>query len=132
MSTLPEDTEQSERGKIEAHSRPSSRGLGCGDSPTRPPLEPEGERLALRYYLHLGGGSTAVPGPTTGRGAAYPSLLPGQSAPERENGADRRCGPEQEEARHWWHTSQCLLNPAPSGATEHGEPPLGLPPPSDW
>ncbi|KAJ1194003.1 hypothetical protein NDU88_003298 [Pleurodeles waltl] len=28
---------------------------------TRPPLEPEGEGRALRSYLYLGGGSSAVP-----------------------------------------------------------------------
>ncbi|KAJ1211223.1 hypothetical protein NDU88_006584 [Pleurodeles waltl] len=41
-SALPGDTEWSERGEIEARGRPSSRGLGCGDTPAQSDASPAG------------------------------------------------------------------------------------------
>ncbi|KAJ1155184.1 hypothetical protein NDU88_007919 [Pleurodeles waltl] len=44
-STLPGDTKRSERGEIEARGRPSSRGLGCGDTPARSDASPDGAQV---------------------------------------------------------------------------------------
>ncbi|KAJ1167307.1 hypothetical protein NDU88_007699 [Pleurodeles waltl] len=100
-SALPGDAERSERSRLDACGRPLSRGLECGVIPARSDASPAGAQgrgacppPLPAPWRRLACGPLE---PATGRVAAYPSLPPDRSVPERGNGTDRHRGPEQQQ-----------------------------------